>query len=78
MYLTRAEFYSSTFSEPSSVSTLHVVSAQINIFELNFMCKVAGYIIDLASVMLCCQFRKQYLWKESTLSVLKAQDDTVV
>jgi hypothetical protein len=28
----------------SSVSFLHIISVQVNISELNFMCKVAGYI----------------------------------
>lgn len=34
-------FYSFTFSEPSSVSTLRIVSVQVNIFGLNFMWKIA-------------------------------------
>lgn len=55
MHLTRAEFYSFIFPEPSSaVSILHTVHAQVNIFEFNFMCEIARYTTELESIMLCC------------------------
>lgn len=55
MHLTRAEFDSFIFTEPSSaVRTLHIVRAQVNIFEFNFMCEIAGYTIELESIVLCC------------------------